>query len=163
MYTPLTLLSQRKLALTGISTLVALEIIGAPKKFENWPRPLFRPSTDHAHPQKLNPLREKVPLICRFNTLIFPIFLFRTLCESFFSALTFYWFCTNVVSCTQASLLRSVTGGCISYCILSVLPSFRGSLWRGQIRSILDCSEMEYRIRPQTKLCIHFKKSVKMR
>ncbi len=38
------------------------KIIGAPKKFKNWPRPLFRPRTDHACPQKPNPCRKMLPL-----------------------------------------------------------------------------------------------------
>ncbi len=37
-------------------------MIGAPKKFKNWPRPLFRPITDHACHQKPNPSRKTVPL-----------------------------------------------------------------------------------------------------
>ena len=36
--------------------------MGAPKKFKNWPRPLFWPRTDDACPQKPNPSRETVPL-----------------------------------------------------------------------------------------------------
>ncbi len=36
--------------------------IGAPKNLKNWPRPLFRPRTDHACPQKPNPSRETIPL-----------------------------------------------------------------------------------------------------
>ena len=36
--------------------------MGAPKKFKSWMRPLFRPRTDHACPQKPNPSRETVPL-----------------------------------------------------------------------------------------------------
>jgi hypothetical protein len=46
-----------KLALTARNAL-----FGAPKKFKNWPRPLFRPRIDHACPQKPNPSRETVPL-----------------------------------------------------------------------------------------------------
>jgi hypothetical protein len=38
------------------------KIIGAHNKFKNFPRPLFRPRTDHAFPQKPNPSRETVPL-----------------------------------------------------------------------------------------------------
>jgi hypothetical protein len=37
-------------------------VFGAPKKLINWPRPLFRPKTDHACPQKPNPSSETVPL-----------------------------------------------------------------------------------------------------
>jgi hypothetical protein len=58
---PLTLLGQRKLALTvRNSTLhfLCYKIIGAPKKFKNWPRPLFRSRTDHACPQMPNPSRD---------------------------------------------------------------------------------------------------------
>jgi hypothetical protein len=43
MYTPLTLLSERKLALTARNTLFALynKIIGATKKFKKWPLTLL--------------------------------------------------------------------------------------------------------------------------
>ncbi len=41
------------------------QIIGAPKKFRNWPRPLFTPITDHTCHQKPNPSRETIPLRCR--------------------------------------------------------------------------------------------------
>ena len=34
----------------------------APIEFQNWPRPLFRPRTDHACSQKPNPYHETVPL-----------------------------------------------------------------------------------------------------
>ncbi len=37
-------------------------VFGAPKKLIIWPRPLFRPKTDHACPQKPNPSSETVPL-----------------------------------------------------------------------------------------------------
>ncbi len=43
-------------------TLFRYKIIGAPKKFKNWPRPSFRSRTDHARSQKPNPSRETVPL-----------------------------------------------------------------------------------------------------
>jgi hypothetical protein len=46
-YTPVTLLSQCKLALTGRNTLFVLKIIGAPKQFKNWPSRLFRPWKVH--------------------------------------------------------------------------------------------------------------------
>ncbi len=59
---PLTLLSQRKVALTERKTLLSYKIIGAPKQFKKWPHPLLRPRTDHACPQKPNPSRETVPL-----------------------------------------------------------------------------------------------------
>ncbi len=58
----LTLLSQRKLALTARNTLLHYKIIGAPKKFKKWPRPLFSPKTNHTRHQKPNPSRETVPL-----------------------------------------------------------------------------------------------------
>jgi hypothetical protein len=61
-YMPITLLSQCKLALTAINTLLPYKIIGAPKKFKNYPRPLFKPRTGHACPQKPNPSRGTVPL-----------------------------------------------------------------------------------------------------
>jgi hypothetical protein len=38
------------------------KIIGAPKKLKKWPRPLFRPKTNHAYHQKPNPSHETVPL-----------------------------------------------------------------------------------------------------
>jgi hypothetical protein len=38
------------------------KIIRAPKKFKNWPRPLFKPITNHTCHQKPNPSRETVPL-----------------------------------------------------------------------------------------------------
>jgi hypothetical protein len=41
----LTLLSQRKLALTPINKLLHYKIIGAPKKFFNRARPLVRPGS----------------------------------------------------------------------------------------------------------------------
>jgi hypothetical protein len=51
------------------------KIIGAQKKFKNWPLPLFRPRTDHACPQKRNPSRETVPLnICIYFFVLFSIF-----------------------------------------------------------------------------------------
>ncbi len=37
-------------------------VFGAPKKLINLPRPLFRPKTDHACPQKPNLSSETVPL-----------------------------------------------------------------------------------------------------
>ncbi len=59
----LTLLSQRKIAFTLRETLFALyHWTGAPTKFKNWLRPLFRPRTDHDCRQKPNPSRETVPL-----------------------------------------------------------------------------------------------------
>ncbi len=59
----LTLLSQRKLALTARNTLFALrvKIIGTPKKCKNWPCPLFRPKTNHTCHRKPNPFRETAP------------------------------------------------------------------------------------------------------
>ncbi len=39
------------------------KIIGAPNKFKKWPRPLFRPKTNHTYHQKPHPTRETVPLI----------------------------------------------------------------------------------------------------
>jgi hypothetical protein len=38
------------------------KIIGAPKKFKNWLRPLFAPRIDHACTQKPNSSCETVPL-----------------------------------------------------------------------------------------------------
>ncbi len=38
------------------------KIIGAPTKFNNWTRPLFRTRTDHARNQKPNQSRKTVPL-----------------------------------------------------------------------------------------------------
>ncbi len=38
------------------------KIIGAPKKFKNWPRPLFGSKTNHTCHQKPTPSRETVPL-----------------------------------------------------------------------------------------------------
>jgi hypothetical protein len=58
----LTLLGQRKLALTVRNTLFAIYIMEAPKKFKKWPRPLFRLKTNHSCHQKSNPSCEKVPL-----------------------------------------------------------------------------------------------------
>ncbi len=37
------------------------KIIGATKKFKNWPSSLFRPRTDHAWHQKPNPSLETAP------------------------------------------------------------------------------------------------------
>jgi hypothetical protein len=56
-YTPLTLLSQRKLALSARNTLLHCKIIGAPKKLKKWLRTLFRPRTNHTCYQKQNPFR----------------------------------------------------------------------------------------------------------
>ncbi len=39
------------------------KITGAPKRFQKWPCPLFRPNTNHTCHQKPNPSRETVPLI----------------------------------------------------------------------------------------------------
>ncbi len=39
-----------------------VKIIRAPKKFKNWPRPLFMPRNDQACRQKTNPSCETVPL-----------------------------------------------------------------------------------------------------
>ncbi len=36
------------------------KITGAPNKFKKWPRPLFRPKTNHTGHKKLNPSRETV-------------------------------------------------------------------------------------------------------
>jgi hypothetical protein len=65
----LTLLSQRKLALTARNTLLLQKIIVAPKKFKKWPRPLFRPKTNHTCRQKPNPSRVTVPLIVVFTSI----------------------------------------------------------------------------------------------
>ena len=51
-----------QVALTARNTLF-YKIIGAPKNFINWMCPIFRPRTDHACPQKLNPSRETVSLM----------------------------------------------------------------------------------------------------
>ncbi len=40
-YSPLTLLSQRRLAQIARNTFLRYKIIGAPKKFKKWPRLLF--------------------------------------------------------------------------------------------------------------------------
>ncbi len=69
-YTPTTSLGQAKLTLPGEKHFLHYKIIGAPKKFKNWPRPLLRPRTDHACPQKPNPSRETVPLNLIFNPLV---------------------------------------------------------------------------------------------
>jgi hypothetical protein len=59
----LTLLCQRKLALTASNSLFALcNYGGAPKKFKKWPCPLVRPKTNHTCHQKPHPSRETVPL-----------------------------------------------------------------------------------------------------
>jgi hypothetical protein len=39
------------------------KIIGAPKNFYKWPRPLFRPKANHTCHQKPNPFHETVPLM----------------------------------------------------------------------------------------------------
>ncbi len=59
-YTPLTLLSQRKLELIARNTHSALycKIIRAPKKFKDWP--LFRPTVKLTMLNKPNPSRETV-------------------------------------------------------------------------------------------------------
>jgi hypothetical protein len=38
------------------------KIIGAPKKFKKWSRPLFKPKTNHSCHQKPNSSRETIPL-----------------------------------------------------------------------------------------------------
>jgi hypothetical protein len=55
-------LGQRKLALTARNTLLRYKFIEATKKFEKWPRPLFRPITNYTCHQKPNPSRETGPL-----------------------------------------------------------------------------------------------------
>ncbi len=54
----LTLLSQRKLALTARNTFCV-------KKIKKWPRPLFMPKTNHTCHQNPNPSRKTVPLNIR--------------------------------------------------------------------------------------------------
>jgi hypothetical protein len=44
------------------NTLLRYKIIGTTNKFKKWPRPLFRPKTNHPCNQKPNPPRETVPL-----------------------------------------------------------------------------------------------------
>ncbi len=61
-YTPLTLISQCRLALIVRNTLLAFKIIGTPKKFKIWPHTLLRPRTNHTWHQKPIPSRETVPL-----------------------------------------------------------------------------------------------------
>ncbi len=58
----LTLLSQRKLALTARNTPFALKNHLAPKKFQKGPRPLVRPKTNHTCHQKSKSCLEKDPL-----------------------------------------------------------------------------------------------------
>ena len=61
-HTSLTLLSQRKLALTTkIAQFLRYTINGATKKLKK-PRPLLRPRTNRTCHQKPNPSRETVPL-----------------------------------------------------------------------------------------------------
>ncbi len=61
-YTPTTLLSQRKLALTARNKLLHCKVIWAAKKFKNWTSFLIRPRSDLACHQKPNPCCEIVPL-----------------------------------------------------------------------------------------------------
>jgi hypothetical protein len=69
-------------------------------------------------------IRIKMSRIRNTDNIIFQLKIYF---KFFFSALTFYWFCTNVVSCTQASLLRSVpVVASLRYFVLFVLRSFRG-------------------------------------
>jgi hypothetical protein len=54
------IITQRKLALTGEKHFLRYKIIGTPKNFLKWPRPLFRPKTIHIC-QMSDPSRDIVP------------------------------------------------------------------------------------------------------
>ncbi len=62
----LTLLRQCKLALTARNTLFCYKIIGAPKQFKKWLRPLFRPKTHHTCHQKPKGIQHR-SLLLIFN------------------------------------------------------------------------------------------------